>query len=131
MNPVNDTAIGIKVEGASILNVEENIVQRAQERVLSSIERLLFNTSRANRCRPFGRKCFYEESPRASAFVASLVAEPFGITDWHIIEEATFAGMCLDAFSHAIDDAADIHEDGDELTHVGGLLLAKAAQTYA
>jgi len=69
---------------------------------------------------------------RGPARAAILLSEPFGIENPRTIEEATFASLCLDVFSHAIDDIADDPtSDKTLLAHIGSLLLATAAQVYA
>jgi hypothetical protein len=127
MKPSTTANVGILLtESSSPFNMDEIAVKHSFQRLLRTISNLSLQPSQSADSL---LSCVADRGP---ARVASLVAEPFGVKDWGLIEEATFASLCLDVFSHAVDDIAD-DPDSDNilLAHVGSLLLAKAAQVYA
>jgi len=126
MKPRTISSLAANAEPRLPFDLGEIVVKHAFERLLGTISQLAASPSQAA-----GRllSCVSDRGP---ARAAGLLAESFGITDRYVIEEATFATLCLDVFSHAIDDIADDpNSDNILLAHVGSLLLAKAAQTYA
>jgi len=123
MKPNAIATAGVLAEWRASTDGDDVVVKRAFQRLLHTISHLSSHP-------PNGfLSCVADRGP---ARAASLLAEPFGIRDWHLVEEATFASLCLDVFAHAIDDIAD-ESEGDRivLAHVGSLLLARAAQGYA
>src|ERR1044071_6738911 len=104
-------------------NQSEVTVKRAFQRLLHTISDLLPHSENGLIA------CVADRGP---ARAAGPLSEPFGIVDLRIIEEATFGSLCLDVFSHAVDDIADdVNCDKTVLAHLASLLLAKAAQVYA
>src|ERR1035437_6034440 len=71
------------------------------------------------------------QSPRASAYLPLLLAEPFQINEPFIVNEAAFANLCLDVFSRAVDCCTDNPKGSDPiLIHLGSLCMGKAVQVY-
>lgn len=111
------------VSKSSVIIENEVLIKRVFERLLNTIAHL-FPTS--------GDTFVTCVADRGPARAAGLLTEPFGIRDANVIEEATYASLCLDVFSHAVDDVTDDpNSDRVLLVHIGSLLLAEAAGTYA
>ncbi len=125
------TGIINEKEMGTRFDMRDEIVQRAYKRLLFTIERMSSLGLDGNHGESCSKLLLPALSLRASAYAAPLLAEPFGFTDWHLVQEVTFGSLCLDSFTHLVDDATDIPEGHSVLLHhVGSLLLAKGAQVY-
>src|SRR5438309_4485860 len=104
----------LKLEKTRLPDDLRLVVKHTHERLLLTIDALVSRGLETSRSVRNFVDALRANGPRAGAFVACLLAEPFKITDPHLIEEVTFASLCLDAFSHAVDDATDkrSHDDG-------------------
>lgn len=66
--------------------------------------------------------------PRASAYAAAMLAEPFGVDCEEVVSAAIVAGLFLDLFSHVVDDATDAPAVDGEVSgmHLASFALAEA-----
>lgn len=130
-----NTLVGSKMSFSTdrvLANIDEQLIKNSHRKFIEYTQHIITTDPVFLSLGMDHSKLHLSVEPRATVYLASLLAEPFGNFDADFITQATFACLCLDGFSQIVDDITDNSSSQvGALTHVSSILLGKAAQRYA